>query len=102
MLASGIYLRKDCHTVGIAGAGVQGFYQALYACAARPIYTVYVYNHSDRDLTDYLARLEKAIDNPDVKVVQCKTVEEMVKNSEIICTTTPSTQSRHYWMTRIC
>ena len=64
----------------------------MYACVARPIDTVYVYNHSDRDLTDYLARLEKAIDNPDVKVVQCKTAGEMVKNSEIICTTTPSTQ----------
>ena len=53
---------KDSHTVGIIGTGVQGFYQALYACAARDIHTVYVYNHSSRDLTDYLGRLEKAID----------------------------------------
>lgn len=82
--------RKDCHTVGIIGAGVQGFYQALYACAAREIHTVYVYNHSGRDLTDYLERLQKAIDNPATKVVQCKTVEELVAGSEIICTTTPA------------
>ncbi len=82
--------RKDCHTVGIIGAGVQGFHLALYACAARDIHTVYVYNHSNRDLTEYLARLEKAIDNPDTKVVQCKTVEELVGNSEIICTATPA------------
>ena len=82
--------RKDCPTVGIVGAGVQGFYQALYACAARPIHTVYVYNHSARDLTEYLTRLEKAIDNPAVKVVQCKTVEELVRASEIIFTTTPA------------
>lgn len=80
----------DAHTVGIVGAGVQGFYQAVYACAAREIHTVYVYNHSDRDLTEYLGRLKKAIDNPGVKVVQCKTVEELVSNSEIICTATPS------------
>ena len=84
--------RKDCHTVGIVGAGTQGFHLALYACAARDIHTVYVYNHSDRDLSDYLDRMKKAIDNPDVKVVQCKTVEELVKNSEIICTATPSTE----------
>lgn len=83
---------KDAHTVGIIGAGTQGFYQALYACAAREIRQVSVYNHSGRDLTEYLERLKKAIDNPGVKVVQCKTAEEMVKNSEIICTTTPSTQ----------
>ena len=82
--------RKDCHTVGIIGAGVQGFHLALYACAAREIHTVYVNNHSARDLTDYLARLEKAIDNPNTKVVQCNTVEELVTNSEIICTATPA------------
>ena len=52
--------RKDCRTVGIIGAGMQGFHQAVYACAARDIHTVYVFNHSDRDLTDYLERLKKA------------------------------------------
>lgn len=83
--------RKDCHTVGIVGAGVQGFHQAVYACTARDIRTVYVFNHSGRDLTEYLERLRKAIDNPAVEVVQCKTVEELVKLSDIICTTTPST-----------
>jgi len=83
--------RKDCRTVGIIGAGMQGFHQAVYACAARDIHTVYVFNHSDRDLTDYLERLKKAIDKEDVKVVQCKAVEELVRNSDIICTTTPST-----------
>ena len=82
--------RKDCHTVGIVGAGVQGFYQAVYACAAREIHTVYVFNHSSRDLTDYLERLRKAIADPKVEVVQCKTVEELVKASDIICTATPS------------
>lgn len=81
---------NDCHTVGIVGAGVQGFHLALYACAAREIHTVYIYNHSSRDLTEYLDRLEKTIDNPAVKVVQCKTVEELVRKSEIICTATPA------------
>ena len=82
---------KDAHTVGIVGAGVQGFHLALYACAARDIHTVYVFNHSDRNLTDYLARLQKAIADPSVEVVQCKTVEELVKASDIICTATPAT-----------
>ena len=82
--------RKDCHTAGLVGAGTQGFYLALYACAARDIHTVYVYNHSDRDLSEYLDRMKKAIDKPDIKVVQCKTIEELVVNSDIICTATPS------------
>ena len=82
--------RKDCKTVGIVGAGTQGFHLALYACAARPIETVYLYNHSDCDLTGYMERLRKSIANPTVKVVQCKQVEELVKYSDIICTVTPS------------
>lgn len=52
---------KNARTVGIVGAGVQGFYQAVYACAARKIHTVYIYNHSNRDLTDYLERLKKLL-----------------------------------------
>lgn len=83
--------RKDCKTVGIVGAGVQSFHLAIYACTARDIETVYVYNHSDRDITDYMARLEKAIAKDTVKVVKCDTVEELVKASDIICTATPAT-----------
>ena len=82
--------RKDACTVGIVGAGAQGFHQAVYACAARNIETVYIWNHSDRDLTDFMARLKKTIADPAVEVVQCKTVEELVKASDIICTATPS------------
>nr|WP_326167676.1 ornithine cyclodeaminase family protein [uncultured Lachnoclostridium sp.] len=82
--------RKDARTVGIVGAGAQGFHQAVYACAARNIETVYIWNHSDRDLTDFMDRLKKTIADPAVEVVQCKTVEELVKASDIICTATPS------------
>ena len=82
--------RKDARTVGIVGAGAQGFHQAVYACAARNIETVYIWNHSDRDLTDFMARLKKTIADPAVEVVQCKTVEELVKASDIICPATPS------------
>lgn len=82
--------RKDADTVGIVGAGVQGFHLAVYACAARPIRTVYIWNHSSRDLTGYMDRLKKAIDNPEVDVVQCSTVEELLKASAIVCTATPS------------
>lgn len=82
--------RRDCHSVGIVGAGTQGFYQALYACAAREIHTVNILNRRGRDMTAYIERLIKAIDNPQTKVVQYSKIEELVGNSEIICTTTPS------------
>lgn len=82
--------RTDCKSVGIVGAGTQGFHLALYACAARPIETVYVYNHSNRDLTEYLERLRKAIGNEKVQVIRCMDVTELVEKSDIICTATPA------------
>lgn len=85
------FSREDCHTFGVIGAGAQAFYQTLYACAARDIRKVSIYNHSDRDLTDFIERLKAAIANPAVEIVQCKTAEEVVRASEIICTTTPAT-----------
>lgn len=84
--------RKDCHSVGIAGAGTQAFYQTLYACAAREIREVNIYNHSDRDLTGFIRELTEAIGNPDTKVIWRKTSREMCENSDIIITTTPSTK----------
>lgn len=38
-------------------------------------------------MIDYMDRLKKAIDNLVVKVVQCKSVEKLVLNSGMICTT---------------
>ena len=80
---------RDAHTAGSSG---QAYRDSIRPCmpVRQEISIRYVYNHSDRDLTDYLYRLKKAIDNPGVKVVQCKTAEELVHRSDIICTTTPS------------
>lgn len=84
------FSREDASTYGVIGAGTQAFYQTLFACAARKIRQVFLYNHSDRDLTEFMEKLKKAIADPSVEVVQCKTAEEVVKNSDIICTATPS------------
>lgn len=82
--------KKECHSVGIVGAGVEGFYQAVYACAARKIYTIYIFNHHNKDLTEYTECLKKTIGNDNLNIIQCKDVKELVINSDIICTATPS------------
>lgn len=81
--------KKDARTVGIVGAGTQSFYQTLYACTARDIKKVGVYNHSDRDISGYIKDLKEAIGR-DVEVVQYKDISEMVKDSDIICSATLS------------
>lgn len=82
--------RPDAATVGIIGAGMQGFHQALFACQVRPIKTVCIYNHSRRDLSDYCERLRRVLAKPGVEVVQCRTAAELAQRSEIIVTTTPA------------
>lgn len=82
--------KKECHSVGIVGAGVEGFYQAVYACATREIHTIYIFNHHNKDLTEYSKCLKKTIGNDNLNIIQCKDVKELVVNSDIICTATPS------------
>ncbi len=36
--------RKDCKSLGLIGTGVQGYYQVIYACHARPIQKITLYN----------------------------------------------------------
>lgn len=39
---------EDVETIGLIGTGVQGFYQVLYACKARNIKKVYLYNRTKK------------------------------------------------------
>lgn len=84
------FSREDAKSYGVVGAGTQAFYQTLYACAARDIKKVYIYNHSSRDLSEFIEKLREAIKDPSVEIVQCRQIEELAEKSDIICTTTPS------------
>ncbi|MCP1110100.1 ornithine cyclodeaminase family protein [Ohessyouella blattaphilus] len=80
--------KKNARSVGICGTGTQGFYQAYYACYARDIKDVYLYNHREKDLSEYINRLQKAIGREDVTITVIKDIRELVAKSDIICTTT--------------
>jgi ornithine cyclodeaminase len=80
--------RKNCKSVGLIGTGVQGYYQILYACKARPIETVVIFNRRPHKSQVFKNRLEKEL--PGIEVHIASNVEELVKKSEIIITATPS------------
>ncbi|PAB60000.1 ornithine cyclodeaminase family protein [Anaeromicrobium sediminis] len=80
--------REDCESVGLIGTGVQGFYQLLYACAARPIKRIYIYDLSKERVNFFKERLEEKLKNVEIKIVQSP--EDLVVNSEIIITATPA------------
>ena len=77
-------------SLGLIGAGAQGFYQVLFACTARKINTVAVYDHMDDKLDNFCTRLREAL--PQVKIEKAGTVKELLKKSEIVITATPATE----------
>ena len=103
----------DASSVGIIGAGTQGFYQALFACAARPISDIYLYDTADKDWLSYtkdllacladsgvrgqdtgdssceLREADASGSMPDIHI--CDRVEELVRCSDIVITATPAT-----------
>lgn len=88
--ATGIkYTSKDtCKNLGIIGTGVQGFYQALYACAVRNIENIYVYDMDKNKASEFVINLETILQNINIQVSD--STIELVEKSEIIVTVTPS------------
>ena len=81
---------KNVKTLGLIGTGVQGFYQVLYACKARNIKTVYLYNRTKEKAIKLKEELKKELESIDVIVVNSSL--ELLKNSEVIITATTSYQ----------
>jgi len=78
----------DAQTLGIVGAGVQGFYQAWAACSARNITDVFVYDLRPDKSSALGERLSKAI--PNVRIHQAARVEDLLEKSRIVITATTS------------
>ena len=80
---------KDASTLGVIGAGVQGFQQIVFACHNRPIKQVYIYDPFLKDLNSFVDKLKSELNNIEIKVA--KEPEVICENSEIIITATNST-----------
>ena len=80
---------ENSKTIGLIGAGVQGFHQLLFACTARNIERVYLYDKTRDKVSGLTGLLKKAL--PDVRITPVATVEELLESSEIVITATPAT-----------
>lgn len=80
--------KLNASSVGIIGAGVQGHYQALYACATRKIKNVFVYDAFNTDLTHFIGNLKKELNDTSITIMSCKDVVELLSKSDIVITTT--------------
>ncbi|MDO7205332.1 hypothetical protein Q5M85_15560 [Paraclostridium bifermentans] len=70
------------------GTGVQGFYQIIYACKARDIENVYLYNRTKEKAVNLKNELEKELKNINIHIAE--TSRELVQKSEVIVTATTS------------
>jgi ornithine cyclodeaminase/alanine dehydrogenase-like protein (mu-crystallin family) len=92
--AGGVGIRNfshaDCRSVGIVGAGEQGFYQAIYASTARNIQDIYLFDIAPKNLDTYAAWLKQEIGDHAPEIHICGTVEELLAKSAIVITATPA------------
>lgn len=72
--------------LGLLGAGVQGYWQVRFACAARNFKDVYIYDTSAPRIVNYQRRL--ASDGIEVKIAQ--SANEVVENSDVVIAATNS------------
>lgn len=79
-------------TVGLIGAGVQGFYQLIYACYARPIKKAYIYDAYAKDLSKFIELIKPELPNNYIEIEVVDNVNDLIQKSKIIiCATTAKT-----------
>lgn len=79
---------ENCQSVGLVGAGIQGFFQLLFTAKARDIKRIYVFDIFKEKLKAFKEKLCKSL--PDVEINIAEDIRDLVESSEIIITTTTS------------
>jgi len=82
--------REDAASVGLVGCGIQGYYQLLYACAARPIRRITLYDLSADAVGTMQAKLRQAL--PEVEIHAAASTADLARDSDILITATTARQ----------
>ena len=79
---------RNLETIGLVGAGVQGFHQALFACTVRNINKIAVFDPYHKDIQGFIRELSAFL--PEVKITEQKNIHELLNQSEAVITSTTS------------
>ena len=77
---------RDISTVGLIGAGFQGYHQLLFAAAVRNIKEVRIFDPFVADPGRFVEKLRALL--PHVQLMRSSSAKELVENSEVIITAT--------------
>lgn len=83
------YLAKqNIQNVGVIGTGIQARYQIEALSKVREFDTIQVYGRNEESANKYAVEMEAKLGK---KVIIAKSAEQVVKESEVVVTTTPAT-----------
>lgn len=80
----------DTRSVGIVGCGVQAAWQAIFACAVRPIAEVFVYSRSMSAFERFSTMV--GLHAPNARIVVCRDVRELLERSRLVIAATTSAE----------
>jgi ornithine cyclodeaminase/alanine dehydrogenase-like protein (mu-crystallin family) len=79
---------QNTSSLGIVGCGVQGTWQAIYACAVRPIREVVAFCRSASSFERFATTVHSHV--PHVHLTHCATIHELLERAETVIAATPS------------
>lgn len=82
---------ETVRSVGLVGAGVQGYYQLVYACKVRDFGKILLYNARRKDYSDFIARLRREIPS-DIEIMPCEHINALLEQAEVVITATNATE----------
>jgi ornithine cyclodeaminase len=80
----------EVDSIGIVGTGVQGTWQAIFACAVRPIRTIYFVARNEDKAQRFVDRVSRQV--PSVRTSRCGDVHELLSRTQVVITATTSSK----------
>jgi ornithine cyclodeaminase len=78
--------RPDARSVGLVGCGAQGYYQLVYACTAREISTIALYDVNPAAIPPLAEKLRASLPSIEIEVAESSTA--LLRASDIVITAT--------------
>jgi ornithine cyclodeaminase/alanine dehydrogenase-like protein (mu-crystallin family) len=80
----------ETRSAGIVGLGVQAAWQAIFACAVRPIAELFVYGRSMSKFERFSAMVRRHA--PDIRITVCRDARELLERTTLVIAATTSSE----------